>query len=258
MILDYAYCNVPVMPMRREPSHRSEQVSQLLFGEKAEIGNTHNNGWVQVKNKWDGDVGWCTQTQLSALSKKEYQKEARYTAMNPTDKLWIEGKETWIPAGAELKRGSFKSDIGEVLFKGKKQKTEELTCTPEALLAAAELFLHAPYQWGGRTHAGIDCYGLSQMAYKLCNKPLLRDASQQATEGTLIDFLQHAAPGDLAFFDNAEGNIHHVGILIDSETIIHATETAGRVVIDKIDQGGIISTRLRKRTHHLRLVKRYI
>lgn len=257
MILDYACCNVPVMPMRREPSHCSEQVSQLLYGEKAEILNT-NNGWTQIRSKWDNYEGWCTQSQLNIISKKEYVKEARYLAVRNADKLLIDDVETWIPAGAELKKASYKSEIGDIKFKGKKHKSEELICTPEALLDAAKLFLNAPYQWGGRTIAGIDCSGLSQMAYKLCNKQIPRDASRQASEGTTIDFLQHATPGDLAFFDNEEGYINHVGILMDSETIIHATETVGRVVVDKIDQGGIISTRLRKRTHNLRLVRRYI
>jgi cell wall-associated NlpC family hydrolase len=95
------------------------------------------------------------------------------------------------------------------------------------------------------------------MTYKLCNKKLPRDASQQAVEGVTVDFLQHAECGDLAFFDNDEGKINHVGIILDQHTIIHATDTSGRVVIDRIDQGGIISRLLKKRTHNLRMVKRY-
>ncbi len=106
---------------------------------------------------------------------------------------------------------------------------------------AAMKYLYAPYQWGGRSIAGIDCSGLTQMAFRLCNHPIARDASVQATEGELVDFLQHAQCGDLAFFDDKEGKIVHVGILLDSQTIIHATDTAGHVVIDRIDPGGIIS-----------------
>ena len=257
LILDYACCNVPVMPLRREPSHRSEQVSQLLFGEKAEIVYLDSNGWTQIKSKWDDYEGWCTRSQLSIISKSDYAKETRYSVVRNADKLLIDEAETWIPAGAELKKGHFNLDIGPVRFKGRKKKTIDLECTRDALLHAAMMYLNAPYQWGGRTIAGIDCSGLTQMAYKLCNRRIPRDASQQAGEGHTIDFLQNAEPGDLAFFDNNEGRINHVGLLIDNKTIIHATEVAGRVVIDKIDQGGIISTRFKKRTHNLRLVKRY-
>jgi cell wall-associated NlpC family hydrolase len=142
-------------------------------------------------------------------------------------------------------------------FKGKKLAIKEMELNCESLISAAKLYMNAPYQWGGRTNAGIDCSGLTQMAFKLCGKPMLRDAELQATEGETVDFLQHARCGDLAFFDNPEGKIVHVGILLNDHTIIHATDTSGRVVIDKIDQGGIVSTTLRKRTHSLRLIKRY-
>ena len=48
-----------------------------------------------------------------------------------------------------------------------------------------------------------------------------------------------------------------MGILLNPNTIMHATETSGKVVIDRIDNEGIISVSLKKRTHQLRFVKRY-
>ncbi|MBC7554865.1 MAG: C40 family peptidase, partial [Taibaiella sp.] len=127
-----------------------------------------------------------------------------------------------------------------------------------SLKEAVLLYGYAPYQWGGRSIYGIDCSGLTQMAYKLCNIPLQRDAGQQAQQGVIVDFLETAQCGDLAFFDNADGKITHVGMLLDNQTIVHATETTGHVVTDRIDPGGIISVSLRKRTHNLRVVRRMI
>lgn len=166
----------------------------------------------------------------------------------------------WLPAGADLfplKAGKVMIGTEQGKYKGKKLEARSMELSKSSIRQAVFQFLNAPYQWGGRTIAGIDCSGLSQMAYKLCGKAIPRDASQQAALGDTVDFLQHTHCGDLAFFDNAEGQITHVGLLLDEHTIIHATDTSGRVVIDKIDQGGIISTSLRKRTHNLRLVKRY-
>ena len=105
--------------------------------------------------------------------------------------------------------------------------------------------------------AGIDCSGLTQMAFKMCGMSLRRDASQQAEEGEMVGFLQDATKGDLAFFDNADGKITHVGLLIDNTHIIHATDTSGRVVVDKIDSEGIVSVQLKRRTHKLRMIRRY-
>jgi len=116
-------------------------------------------------------------------------------------------------------------------------------------------FINTAYQWGGRTVFGVDCSGYTQMVYRFCGVSLLRDASQQATQGQVVDFLQEVQMGDLAFFDNEEGKITHVGIMLDSSTIIHAS---GKVRIDTIDQAGIISNDTKERTHKLRIIRRML
>jgi cell wall-associated NlpC family hydrolase len=258
MVLSYSLCNVSVLPIRKEPSHRSEQVTQLLFGEKAEILEVNEQEWAKVRIEWDGYEGWCRFSQLAAVSKKEYHKEAKFITTKNTDKLVFEDSEMWLPIGSQLMKTKLTIQNQTGKYKGKKLAVKDLVLNEENLKKAALQYMNAPYLWGGRTIAGIDCSGLTQMAFRFCNKMILRDASQQAVEGEMVDFLQHARCGDLAFFDNDEGKITHVGLLLDNETIIHATETTGRVVIDRIDQGGIISRALKKRTHQLRVVKRYL
>lgn len=213
--------------------------------------------WAHVRCEWDNYEGWCKASQLTFISRKEYVKEPRYISARHIDKIQFAEGEMWLPMGCDLKGGKIKLGNEQGSFKGKKLAYKDLQLNCESIKAVAMQYLYAPYQWGGRSVAGIDCSGLTQMAFKLCGKELPRDAALQAQDGDAVDFLQHGRCGDLAFFDNAEGKIVHVGILLDHDTIIHATEMLGRVTIDRIDQGGIISTTLRKRTHQLRLVKRY-
>jgi cell wall-associated NlpC family hydrolase len=82
----------------------------------------------------------------------------------------------------------------------------------------------------------IDCSGFTQMVYKLNGYKLLRDASQQSSQGEALSFIEKSEPGDLAFFDNEEGNIIHVGIIMENNYIIHAS---GKVRIDRLDHLGI-------------------
>jgi len=259
--LAYAYCNVSVMPVRKEPFHSAEQTSQMLFGEKAEIIEVNNREWARIHCSWDGYEGWCKQSQLATTLKKEYRKEVKYMAGSHADRLILPSGEMQLPLGSTLsglKAGKMKvvNEVGK--FKGKKIQFKDAVLSAASFADMAMRYRYAPYEWGGRSIEGIDCSGLVQMAFKLCNYSFPRDAAQQAQEGELVDFLQHAVCGDLAFFDNKEGKIVHVGILLDNQSIIHATDTAGRVVVDRIDQAGIISTTLKMRTHNLRFVKRII
>jgi len=249
------------MPLRSEPAHRAEQVSQLLFGEKAEILEINTKEWARIKCGHDGYEGWCKQGQLTEITRRDYRRPTRHLSYSHKGRLLFENSEMALPLGCDLPKltkGALRLSGEDVKFKGKKASHLKLELTAEKLIAAAKEYLHAPYHWGGRSLAGLDCSGLTQMAFKLCGYPLPRDASQQAGKGTLVDFLQHAEPGDLAFFDNKDGLIVHVGILLGKETIIHATDTAGHVVIDRIDQGGIVSISQKRRTHNLRFVKRII
>ena len=102
---------------------------------------------------------------------------------------------------------------------------------------------------------GIDCSGFTQLVYKINGVKLKRDASDQALQGQTLSFIEESEPGDLAFFDDSEGNITHVGLLLENHRIIHAS---GMVRIDKIDQSGIFNIEKQSHSHKLRFIKKMI
>ena len=132
---------------------------------------------------------------------------------------------------------------------------DEKLYSGEELLSVAFMFLNSPYLWGGRNALGIDCSGFVQTVFRICGIELPRDASQQVEQGTVVNFLQEARPGDLAFFENDEGRIIHVGILASDREIVHAS---GRVKIEQIDSQGIRNEDSGQYSHKLRVVKRLL
>lgn len=259
-LLPQYFCSVPAAPMRAAASHRAEMVSQLLFGERAEATGKEENGWLNVRGLHDDYEGWVREGQLQAMTAKEAKKATRCLVTSHDSRLHFEHGVMRLPLGAELPglaHGSLLVGGQAATFKGKKAAAKERTLSAKAVVAAAMEVLHAPYLWGGRTVYGIDCSGLNQLAFKMCGLSLPRDAWQQAEAGIAVDFLSEAKAGDIAFFANDDGRIVHTGILLDAMNILHATETSGRAVIDRIDTEGIISVSLRKRTHRLRTIRRY-
>jgi gamma-D-glutamyl-L-lysine dipeptidyl-peptidase len=133
-------------------------------------------------------------------------------------------------------------------------KTELQPFEAENIRQVALQYLDVPYLWGGKSFFGIDCSGFCQQVFRHFGINLPRDAYQQAEKGEVVGFLQEVVCGDLAFFDNEEGRITHVGLMLNTHEIIHAS---GKVRIDKIDHQGIINSETGVRTHQLRIIKRY-
>ncbi len=103
--------------------------------------------------------------------------------------------------------------------------------------------------------ACIDASGFTQMVYRINGYKLLRSSEEQATQGTALSFIEECEAGDLAFFDNNEGIIDHVGIIMDNNYIIHVH---GKVRIDRIDHTGIFNNDVKNYTHQLRVIKKII
>ncbi len=249
--MDYGICNLSIVPLRLEASDTSEMVSQVLYGEFFEVTEKQPK-WSRIKLHFDGYEGWIDNKQFLPLS------EETFISLTHTPEAYAgefidfitTDKQTLLPVCL----GSTVSSASNLqhLFEGV-QVTQK--ATREKLVQTAMLYLNAPYLWGGKTPFGIDCSGFSQMVFKLSGYALLRDASQQATQGEALSFLEESLPGDVAFFDNEEGNITHVGIILKNNQIIHAS---GKVRIDQLDHSGIFNTETKKHTHTLRVIKRII
>jgi len=249
--MKYGICNIGIAPLRAESSHRSEMVTQLLYGNHFQILET-NSRWSLIKNSFDNYQGWIDTKQFLRIPEAEFlkleQEELKLSAdlvdyvTDPKEQLISICLGSTVSASVYMNHN----------FEGKSISGKQ---PKEHLISTALLYLNSPYLWGGKTPFGIDCSGLAQMVYKLNGYRLMRDARDQAGQGEALSFIEESQAGDLAFFDNDEGVITHVGIIMDDNYIIHAH---GTVRIDRLDHTGIFNSDLKKHTHKLRIIKRII
>ncbi|WP_370479408.1 C40 family peptidase [Tamlana flava] len=249
--MQYGICNLSIVPLRNEPADTSELVSQVLYGEFFKILEQRRN-WSRIRLSFDKYEGWVDNKQYVEISEDEYKSLRNESPKLSTDLVeFIEDDQKQlfpISMGATLNGLSLLNhNYDGNLIEDKKSKSN--------ILHTAFLYLNTPYLWGGKTPFGIDCSGFTQMVYKLNGYKLLRDASQQATQGEALSFIEESEPGDLAFFDNNEGVITHVGIIMEDNYIIHAH---GKVRIDRLDHSGIYNADRRMHTHKLRVIKKVI
>ena len=251
--MKYGISNLSIIPMRDEAADQAEMVNQILFGEHFKVLEIRKK-WSKIRLAHDNYEGWVCNKQWIEIAEEDYKQLDKDVSTITTDILDIITKDHHQPIVIGSILPTYKS--GHALINNEMYKFDGLT-TPgftqkEKLVENALMYLNAPYIWGGRSPLGIDCSGFSQMVYRLQGISLPRDAYQQAEVGTTLSFVEESEPGDLAFFDNKEGKITHVGIILADNHIIHAS---GKVRIDRIDQQGIFNTEIGSHTHKLRLIK---
>lgn len=247
-------CNLPVIAMRAQPSEKSEMVSQLLFGETYDVLDFQPK-WALIHTHFDAYEGWISINQLEEVPEQFeniYQSEKETLLTSLTGKIITHDKKNLlISFGSSLQIDPLTGNCKDSIVEGEFYEVKNFN--KDQLINYAKKMIDVPYLWGGRTVFGMDCSGFTQIIFKAAGFRLKRDASLQANQGIIVNFIQEAETGDLAFFDNEEGQIVHVGILSDSKTVIHAS---GCVRVDSIDHHGIFNEKLGKYTHHLRIIKR--
>lgn len=254
-IMEKYICENVFVPLRSGPSHKSEMLSQILFGEKYIVVDKSGK-WLKIETLFDKYQGWIDidhlqQTSAAVTTNGFVLNTAMLCFKNDKTKLVLEpGCEVFNPDFNDKK-----FFIGENIYHTCNEFNESYTLTNESFPEVAMKFINSPYVWGGRIPSGIDCSGFTQLVYKIKGIAIPRDSSQQVEAGRGIDFIDETQPGDLVFFDNERGKITHVGMIYSKGLVIHSS---GRVRIDPIDHQGIFKQEIGGYSHKLRTIRRIV
>lgn len=255
-MIQYGVSNLSVVPVRKESNERSEMTTQLLFGETYQIVE-EGPKWSYIKISFDHYEGWIDRKTIQFITEDIFSQINSHSVISThqlSTTILCQNEKIILPAGCSLPN-YHKETKTFTIDKTQYQLSDIYTDDIPDIITLSKQFLNSPYLWGGKNPFGIDCSGFVQVIYKIMGVKLPRDANQQVKEGSTVNFISDAKPGDLAFFDNSEGIITHVGLLLNYNEIIHSS---GKVRIDKLDQQGIYNSELKKYTHQLRIIKRIL
>ena len=256
----YGICPLSIVPVRLEPAEKGEIGTQLLFGDIFSSNKKSEDGkWVFIKIEYDQYAGWIDAKQYQEISKNFFEELSLQNSPLSKDLISyvnIKNKNIPILYGSVLpflNNGIIDLENQTHLFQG--QSIVPLALQDFHILEKFAIkYLGAPYLWGGKTPFGIDCSGFVQQVFRFCGYKLPRDAYQQAEVGETISF-EKSLPGDIAYFNNAQGRIMHVGIIFENSQIMHAS---GEVRMDTLDKIGIFNKEKNTYTHKLSHIKRII
>jgi gamma-D-glutamyl-L-lysine dipeptidyl-peptidase len=248
-------CENVFVPLRAGPSHKTEMLSQVLFGEKYSVTDKAGS-WFKIETFFDKYTGWID---VDHLQHSQVENADRGYVLNRSLLCFKNDKsKVVLEAGCEVFNPDFDKKIffaGKNLYTAGNEFSNSFISANDSLTDSAMKFINCPYIWGGRIPSGIDCSGLTQLVYKIKGIPIPRDSWKQAEEGNAVDFIDQAEPGDLVFFDNDRGKISHVGMILSRGLVIHAS---GRVRIDSIDHQGIFKQEIGGYSHKLRMIRRIL
>ena len=230
-------CNVSVAPVRADKTDKAEIVTEMLYGESADILEVINN-WTRIKMHYDGYEGWIDTKQITLVTDDFLAKRKTHLVTEPFQSRVMESGKMLLSMGSEVSFETIHAQRGTTLR--------------QSIVETAKEFLNVPYLWGGKSFFGVDCSGFTQLVLKAHDIKYPRDAYQQGEVGEPLSFIEEAQPGDLAFFENSEGRIIHVGFMLENNQIIHAH---GKVRTDTLDSSGIFNKELNKHTHKLRFIR---
>ncbi len=248
--MQYGICHLSIVPLRVTASQDSEMSSQLLYGEHFKILEERAQ-WSRIRNAFDGFEAWISNKQYKKIEEAEYYSLEKDSLRLSSDLIEYITDESGLLMPVAL--GSVLNFADRLAHKFEGEMVAPSEPKKVNLINTALLYLNSPHIWGGKSPFGIDSSGFTQMVYKLNGYPIKRNAAEQAKQGEALSFIEESEPGDLAFFDDNEGLINHVGLIMQDNYIIHVD---GKVRIDRIDHSGIFNAELKRHTHKLRVIKK--
>lgn len=219
--------------LHAKPDHDATMDNELLFGEGFTVYDIAN-GWAWGQSARDGYVGYLRHAALGEEAPAPtHRVTASMTPLLPAPDIRRPYSDM-MPMNAKVKVEGSEGDFVRIAPGGYifARHLAPLSESAKDWVAIAERFIRAPYVWGGKTVAGIDCSGLVQGALEAggISAPRDTDMQERALGRTLAvaPDLSGLQRGDLVFWAD------HAGIMLDASRLLHASAFRMEVTIERL------------------------
>lgn len=256
-----ALVNNSVIHLRREPSSKTELVTQALLGTPIRILKTERGKClIQVP---DGYIGWVNSAEVHRVDQEQLKsyRDAEKVIFTAQSGLAYSAPDATSMPMSDLVIGNMVCKISEQSGYTQIQYPDGRIgwvdsgqlCPADAvffqkalqnnLVETARKFHGIPYLWGGMSSKNIDCSGLICNVYFMNGIQLPRDSNMQSQIGREVttEFVSDdLEPGDLLFFgrkatSNTKEHVTHVAMYIGNDEFIHSAGYRERVSINSMD-----------------------
>jgi hypothetical protein len=260
MEISYGVCRLSVVAVRKEQSHLSLQVTQLLFGDHYLVAEEAGDGlWLRITICFDGSKGWIERKQHHAISQEYFEQ------INTTDfKITTDICSTILykKSPITILLGSIVPISQSELFKMDEQfafngesKSLGQKRDFEFLKTISLKYLNVPEQEGGKSPFGVDGAGLVQMVYRVSGYSISRSPEKLVKHQKTVKNIDRVRPGDIAFFLSLKEGKEKTGLLLEENKVLHAD---GRVKIDHLSEDGVLDIETKIFTHELKSIIRIL
>ena len=206
-----------------QPSEHDGPQTQLLRGEPVFLLDHDPTTYFYLLHAADGYWGWVPAAAIRVVPAAEFHERIdSWTGVAPPQSATERGRKS-----AESRAVSLGTEVA----------------------ARALQLLHRPYVFGGVAPNGLDCSGLVRWAWAPAGVFLARDAAQQFPHGRLVATRYCRTgirAGDLLYFTDACGRIHHTAIALTPTHYAHSAAPAVR--INSLQEGDRLYDAERART----------
>ncbi len=212
----------------KKMSKKSEMVTQMIYGDGFSI-IKKTKDWLKIKIKEDGYIGFIKKNKTASYVEPTHKVCKLYANVYKSSNT--KNKIKQLTYGSKIRVKNNKSNFREFENNWINAKDiKPIYHRNKNIFSKIKIFKNTKYNWGGKSHKGMDCSALVQIFFNYNNKFCPRDANNQVKYFKKNIHLKNIEKNDIIYWKG------HVAVAVSKKKLIHAYGPLKKTVIMGIEK----------------------